>query len=51
MVRKWVRLEANDKTLIILQGTAPIERGKELSIEFEKWMQTFIPASDRSDQR
>jgi len=49
MARKWTRLEAKDKTVIILQGTAPVGREKELGIELEKWMQTFISASERSN--
>lgn len=47
----WARLEDNSGKAIILTGAAPAEKENELRAEFEKWMQTFVPASERGDGR
>ena len=47
----WARLEDKSGKAVVLTGAAPAEREIELRTEFEKWMQTFIPASERGGGR
>lgn len=47
----WGRLEDKNGNAIVLECKSPSEKENELNTAFEKWMQAFIPASDRSNQR
>ena len=45
----WARLENDSGTAIILTGEAPAENEGELKTEFDKWLQAFVPASERNN--
>ena len=47
----WGRLENKNGNAIILEGKSPSEKENELNAAFEKWMQSFVPATERSNQR
>lgn len=47
----WGRLEDKNGNALILEGKSPLEKENELNSAFEKWMQTFVPASERSNRQ